>query len=208
MSDLVIEEALPIDAKAARKAAKAAKKANRKGGGRKKLLLLLIALIVIGGGAAGGYFAMGGFASHGEEEANADVPQLVVRDGVSDEAAEAGRERARHGRPDPRVFQSTYVPLEGNFTSNLRGGDAFVQIGLGVSTYYDTRVPEFVTRNMMAIRSAVIMTVSEADPIEISTLQGKQRLKEALKNAINEVLTNREGFGGIDEVYFTSFVTQ
>ena len=204
MSDLVIEEAIPVDAKAAKKAAK---KAGKKGGRKKLIVLLTIALIVIGGGAAGGYFAMGGFAHH-EEEVNEDLPQLVVREGVSDEDAATGREHSRRGRPDPRVFQSTYVPLEGNFTSNLRGGDAFVQIGLGVSTYYDTRVTENVTRNMMAIRSAVIMTVSEADPVEITTLQGKQHLKEALKNAINEVLTNREGFGGIDEVYFTSFVTQ
>jgi flagellar FliL protein len=128
--------------------------------------------------------------------------------GSSLEACEAARARARGGHPDPRIFQSTYVPLEGNFTSNLRGGDAFVQIGLGISTYYDTHVTDNVTRNMMAIRSAVIMVLSESDPVDIATFQGKQRLKEALKNAINAVLTNREGFGGIDEVYFTSFVTQ
>ena len=200
MSDIVIETAAPADPKAA-------KKAKKKGGKLKKLILLLVALIVIGGGAAGGYFAMGGFRRH-STETNPDLPQLVVKEGVSNEAAEAARERARNGHPDPRIFQSTYLPLEGNFTSNLHGGDAFVQIGLGVSTFYDTHVTENVTRNMMAIRSAVIMILSESDPVEITTFQGKQRLKEALKNAINNVLTNREGFGGIDEVYFTSFVTQ
>ena len=200
MSDIVIEAPAPADAKPG-------KKARKKGGRLKKLVLLLVALIVIGGGAAGGYFAMGGFRGHADE-ANPDLPQLVVREDVSDEVADAARERARHGHPDPHVFQSTYVPLEGNFTSNLRGGDAFVQIGLGVSTYYDTHVTENITRNMMAIRSAVIMVLSESDPIDIATFQGKQRLKEALKNAINGVLTNREGFGGIDEVYFTSLVTQ
>jgi flagellar FliL protein len=200
MSDIVIETALPADPKAG-------KKARKKGGKLKKLILLLVALIIIGGGAAGGYFAMGGFRRH-STETNPDLPQLVVKEGVGNEAAEAARQRARNGHPDPRIFQSTYVPLEGNFTSNLHGGDAFVQIGLGISTYYDTHVTDNVARNMMAIRSAVIMVLSEADPVEITTFQGKQRLKEALKNAINNVLTNREGFGGIDEVYFTSFVTQ
>jgi flagellar FliL protein len=200
MSDIVVETAPPADAKAG-------KKAKKKGGKLKKLILLLVALIVIGGGAAGGYYAIGGFRGH-SAETNPDLPQLVVKEGVSNEAAAAGRERARGGHPDPHIFQSTYLPLEGNFTSNLHGGDAFVQIGLGISTYYDTHVTDNVTRNMMAIRSAVIMVLSEADPIDITTFQGKQRLKEALKNAINSVLTNREGFGGIDEVYFTSFVTQ
>ena len=199
MSDIVIETAPPAD--------KAGKKARKKGGKMKKLILLLVALIVIGGGAAGGYYAIGGFRGH-STETNPDLPQLVVKEGVSNDAAAVARERARGGHPDPRIFQSTYVPLEGNFTSNLHGGDAFVQIGLGISTYYDTHVTENVTRNMMAIRSAVIMVLSEADPVDIATFQGKQRLKEALKNAINGVLTNREGFGGIDEVYFTSFVTQ
>jgi flagellar FliL protein len=52
------------------------------------------------------------------------------------------------------------------------------------------------------------MTLSEADPAVVATAEGKQQLRLALRNAVNEVLTIKEGFGGIDEVYFTSFVTQ
>jgi len=44
--------------------------------------------------------------------------------------------------------------------------------------------------------------------VAVTTLQGKEALREELKNAINNALTIREGFGGIDDVYFTSFVTQ
>ena len=50
-----------------------------------------------------------------------------------------------------------YVTFSLNFTSNLRGGDNFVQIGLGLSTFYDDHVKENVERNMMAIRSAIIL---------------------------------------------------
>jgi flagellar FliL protein len=188
--------------------AEAGAKPKKKGGKKKKLILILLVLLL---GGAGGYYAMYGLpGSHGAaaEEEHADEPQLVLRDGISDAAATRARAAARTGRPDPRVFKTTYLPLEGNFTSNLRGGDAFVQIGLGLSTFYDDHVKENVERNMMAIRSAIILTLSEADPIEIRTLSGKEALKDALKDAINRVLTNREGFGGIDDVYFTSFVTQ
>ena len=90
---------------------------------------------------------------------HADEPQLVVREGVSNAAADARAPRPRTGRPDPRVFKTTYIPLEGNFTSNLRGGDNFVQIGLGLSTFYDDHVKENVERNMMAIRSAIILAI-------------------------------------------------
>jgi flagellar FliL protein len=178
---------------------------KKKGGKKKKLILLLLVVLL---GAGGGYYAMYGMpGSHKAAEAeHSDEPQLVVRDGVT--ASDPARAAARQGRPDPRVFKTTYIPLEGNFTSNLRGGDNFVQVGLGLSTFYDDHVKENVERNMMAIRSAIIVALSEADPVEITTLSGKEALKNALKDAINRVLTNREGFGGIDDVYFTSFVTQ
>jgi flagellar FliL protein len=196
MTDIAIEAPAGADAP------------KRKGKKKKLILLLLVVLL----GAGGGYYAMYGLpgsgGGHAAEDPHADDPQLVVKDGVSDAAAERGRAAARTGRPDPRVFKTTYIPLEGNFTSNLRGGENFVQVGLGLSTFYDDHVKENVERNMMAIRSAIILTLSEADPVEIATLTGKEALKTALKDAINRVLTNREGFGGIDDVHFTSFVTQ
>src|SRR3954469_21859963 len=109
MSDIVIEGTPPAEGKA--------KRAKKKGGKLKKLILLLVALIVIGGGAAGRYYAIGGFRRQGVPPTPA-LPQLCLKEGVSDEAAASARDRARGGPPDPHVFQSTYVPLEGNFTSN------------------------------------------------------------------------------------------
>lgn len=187
---------------------------KKKGGKLKKLVIFLLGFLIIGGGgAAGGMYALTGSVfpgAHAEVEEDPDQPQLVVRDGVDDDVAEQAKVRARrpNATPDPRVFQPTYVPLEGNFTSNLSGGDAFVQIGIGVATFYDERVTERLTLHNMAIRSAVLMTLSEQDPAVITTLEGKEELKREIRNAINAVLTNREGFGGIDDVYFTSFVTQ
>ena len=176
----------------------------------KKLLLLTFALILIGGGGTGAVlYATGGLLPGGSgHEEDPDVPHLVVRDGANPASVDAARADAGQGRVDPRLFQSTYLPLEGNFTSNLRGGEAFIQIGIGLSTYYDERVLENVQTHDMAIRSAILMTLTEQDPQAITTLRGRQALKIALRNAINGVLTNREGFGGIDEVYFTSFVSQ
>lgn len=187
----------------------------KKSGKMKKIMLILIVLILVGGGgAAGGLYAMTGSVFGGghaaEEEEGPERPELVVREGVSEAAADRARERAAqpNASPDARVFQATYIPLEGSFTSNLADGEAFVQIGIGVSTYYGAPVAERVAAHDMAIRSAILMTLSEQDPVAITTLPGKTALKQQLKNAINEVLTNREGFGGIDDVYFTSFVTQ
>jgi flagellar FliL protein len=61
---------------------------------------------------------------------------------------------------------------------------------------------------MVPIRSAVLMVLAEQDPAMLSTSQGKQMLQRRLSGAINGVLREKEGFGGIDNVYFTSLVIQ
>ena len=105
-------------------------------------------------GAGGGYYAMYGCpaaAAAMPPRTDADEPQLVVREGVSERRGRAARApRARTGRPDPRVFQTTYIPLEGNFTSNLRAATTSSRSALGLSTFYDDHVKENVERNMMA----------------------------------------------------------
>ena len=52
------------------------------------------------------------------------------------------------------------------------------------------------------------MTLADQDAFVITTPEGKKMLQGALKDSINEVLKSREGFGGIDGVYFTSFIIQ
>lgn len=181
---------------------------KKKAGKFKKILVVTLGLAVLGGGGAGAALWAGLIPTGAGAAEDPNVPQLVPREGVSAAQIAAAREKAKTGRPDPRVFQPTYYPLEQSFTSNLRSGDAFVQIGLGVSTFYDERVPANLKAHEMAVRSAILMTLSEQDPVEIAGTEGKRKLKQALRDSINDVLTIREGFGGIDDVYFTSFVTQ
>jgi flagellar protein FliL len=176
----------------------------------KKLVLILLGVLVVGGGGAGaGLYAMGSpWLPGGGAAGDPNRPKLVPRPDASRSAVAEATAKAERGRPDPRVFQPSYLPLENSFTSNLRGGDAFVQIGIGVSTFYDERVFANVKAHEMAIRSAILMTLADRDSLALSTASGKAELRESLKNAVNGVLTDKEGFGGIDEVYFTSFVTQ
>lgn len=170
-----------------------------------RLLIMLIGLVVLGGGGLGAALYASGVLDTGD---HVDRPHLVPRDGVSSALIAEGEAQARAGRINPQVFQATYHQLENNFTSNLSGGTSFVQIGLGVSTYYDERVVAALEKHEMAIRSAILMALSEQDTAAIASAEGKERLRQVLKNAVNAVLTNKEGFGGIEEVHFTSFVTQ
>jgi flagellar FliL protein len=83
-----------------------------------------------------------------------------------------------------------------------------VQIGISLATYYDGAVINNIKRQTTPIRSAVLMVLSEQDPAVLSTAEGKQALQKQLTQAINAVLREKEGFGGIDSVYFSNLVIQ
>ena len=183
----------------------------KKKGKGKKILLILAGLGVLGGGGAGAalYASNAGLIGGGNHEpAKPETPHLVLKPGVSE--SEAARYYSPTGdkRVDGTKFQATYYPLSDTFTSNLRDGGGFVQLGLGVSTYYDEEVVEHVKLHEMAVRSAVLLTLSEQDSTALSTPGGKEQLKVQLRAAVNDILKKKEGFGGIDDVYFTSFVIQ
>lgn len=192
------------------KAEKPAKK-----GKLKAIMLGLVALLVIGGGgAAAGFFLAG--SSAGAHAPAPDVPQLVPREGAA-EAGEAPAAPGGHGaapaadgepRIDPTRFTASYHSIEAPFTSNLADSASFVQMSIGVSTYYDARVIDAVKAHEPAIRSAVLMQLAAADEVLVASPSGRQQLQRDLTRVINQVLRERTGFGGIDNVYFTSFVVQ
>jgi flagellar FliL protein len=109
---------------------------------------------------------------------------------------------------DPRKYEITYFPIEQQFTANLADGGGFAQVGISLSTYYDSRVIANIKRQIVPIRSAVLMTLSVQESSVLSTPEGRQLFQRQLTRAINQVLREKEGFGGIDNVYFTNLVIQ
>lgn len=184
---------------------------KKKGGLMKWLLLGGGAIVLVGGGVGAGLYAAGaGLAgAHPAEAEDPHKPKLVLKEGVKADEHPAPA-KGKHGEPaiDATKYQSTYYPIEETFTSNLRDTDGFVQLGIGVSTFYDNRVIENLKKNEMPVRSAVLLTLADQDAFVITTPEGKKMLQGALKDSINEVLKSREGFGGIDSVYFTSLIIQ
>ncbi|QPQ55356.1 flagellar basal body-associated FliL family protein [Allosphingosinicella flava] len=187
-------------------------KPAKKPGKMKKILLLTVLVLGIGGGGVGaGLYAGGmlpGTGGHAKPKVDPNLPHLVAREGTSE--AEAAKYQSEHGdkSPDPKKFKASYYPLENNFTVNLRDTDGFIQMGLGVSTYYDERVLENIKAHEMAIRSAILLHLSDQDSLALATPAGKDQLRAELKKSINGVLKAKEGFGGVDDVYFTSLVMQ
>jgi flagellar protein FliL len=178
--------------------------------GKKKLIIMIVGgLLLVGGGVAGGMFAAGiGIGgAHASVKVDPDKPRLVLRSGQSADPVEEGKAVGTFV-PDPRRYKPSYYTMEQNFTSNLRDTDGIAQVALGVSTFYDSRVLDGFKDNEMPIRSAVLETLANQDAFVLQTPEGKAQLQVRLRDSINKVLIDKTGYGGIDDVYFTSFIIQ
>lgn len=188
--------------------------------GKKKVIIALVAALgLIGAGAATGIYLAGGITGQ-TEDIDPNRPKLVERSEDPEPPAAAAEGEApvlkegtvavKNDRVpvDPRKYEVTYVNLDQSFTANLADGAGFVQVGLSLSTYYDGKVVQNIQRQSVPIRSAILMVLSQQDAQALSTPQGKQMLQRDLTAAINDVLRQKEGFGGVDNVYFSNLVIQ
>ena len=110
--------------------------------------------------------------------------------------------------PSTETFVTSYYTFPDNFTTNLKGSKAFLQVSVGVSTQYDETVIENVEMHQLALRSEVLGVVSEFTVEEVEGKTGRDQLADGIKDAINKRLEDLEGFGGVEGVYFTAFVLQ
>jgi flagellar FliL protein len=103
-------------------------------------------------------------------------------------------------------FLTTYYEFPGNFTTNLRESRKFLQITVGVSTQYDEEVMVNVESHQLALRGIILGVMSEFSEQDVAGRDGKQSLADALQEALNIFLEDKEGFGGVEGIHFTSFV--
>ena len=211
---------------------------KKPGKGKKMILAIAVALIMGSAGIAGGLYAAGAFGSaeHEEPETDPNQPQLVLKgedpvaigEKLTAEAHEAHpdeEEKKAIEKPgfkakikkvgvalpspkDPSKYQATYFQMPAPYTSNLADTDGLVQIALAVSTYYDGRVIKSIETHETAIRSEILMALSQQSEMELSTPKGKEALQKQLTALINKILMEKTGYSGVDNVYFTNFVIQ
>lgn len=198
--------------------------APKKKGKMKTILIGGVALLVLVGGGvgAGVYASSSGLIGGGHGAAVDDGKPKLVPKSEQKHPAEGeggghggGEEAApeNHGAKPPAggggdKYASTYYPMEKEFTSNLQDSVHFVQVGIAVATPYDDTVITNLKTNDIAVRSAILMALGDTTEDQVMSSTGKRQLQVRLAKAINDTLQQKEGFGGIGNVYFTSFVVQ
>ena len=187
--------------------------APKKKGKGKLIAIVAGALMLAGGGVAGGLYAGKARAGGGEHAGPHLVPKSeqkkpVEAEGGGEAAKPSGGGQATPAGEGGDAYASNYYALEKDFTSNLRDSVHFVQVGVAVSTPYDETVIDHLKTNEIAVRSAILMALGDATEEQVFSSDGKRQLQKRLVDAINQTLKQKEGFGGVGNVYFTSFVVQ
>lgn len=176
-----------------------------KSGFFKKLIAWLLASVIL----AGAGFGAGFYYANDPLSPSQEVLRLIEQDAV-DAAAddETGPKRVPREVPQTEQFETSYYEFPDALTTNLNGSRRFLQVGVGLSTQYDASVIANVERHAMALRSDMLAVLSTFTEEEVEAEGGRKRLSSELKDAINDRLLSLEGFGGIEDVFFRSFVLQ
>ena len=204
---------------------------NKKSGIIKSAIFAVAGLVLLGIGLGIGALI---FSGGNDPDPSAEVSEIlegknpekekeeVVEDANSEEESEVEMECVENADgeeecvPKKKVkkvnveekFLTTYYEFPGNFTTNLRDSKKFLQITVGVSTQYDEEVMVNVESHQLALRGIILGVMSEYSEQDVAGRDGKQGLADAVKDALNIFLEDKEGFGGVEGIHFTSFVLQ
>ena len=183
-------------------------------GGVVAVLLLLVAAVV------GTMFFTGAFKPKPELTAEQLLLQQEAAGAAADGKGEAGKDGKKDGKKDgppgkltkksPELtrFDFSYLQLEREFLTNLTGSRKVMAIQVAVMTRYDERVFDNVKKHEFALRSVMMDVMRQTVEADLSKPDFRKELAVRLRDAMNSLLEKYEDFGGIEDVYFTSFIVQ
>lgn len=150
-------------------------------GGSKKLILILVAVLVLGGGGVGAFLALGG--SGNEEDGEFEDEEEFEDEGEG-------------------VLPAAVLPLE-TFIVNLQVKGSFLKTTIQLE-FAEPTLPPTVESDIPKIRDSVIRILSSKESADILSPDGKEALRQDLRDAVNETL----GAEDVTQVYFTEFIIQ
>ncbi|MBR2573973.1 MAG: flagellar basal body-associated FliL family protein [Loktanella sp.] len=187
---------------------------KKKSGVVKILTFAVIGLVMMGAGLGVGYFMFGTAANSPEQiaaeiiEKNREpVPEAAEVEAEGTDGA-AVPQKVTKDSLKSEVFETLYYELPGTLTTNLKDSRRFLQIGVGLSTQYDQAILQNVESNLLAVRAAILATLSDYSEADVVGREARNALADDLKATINATLEELEGFGGVEGVLLTSFVMQ
>jgi flagellar FliL protein len=171
------------------------------------LVIVLSLIILIGGSVFGTLFMSGYFEHKSEAAAHEKVDELEKAAEEAHGAAPSGPSKVKKESETTR-FENTYLQIDKEFMTNITGSKKVMVVQIAVMTHYDNRVFDNVKKHEFAVRSAVLDVMRQSTEADIAKPEFRTELAAKIKTVMNEMLMKYEDFGGIEDVFFTSFVMQ
>lgn len=191
----------------------------------KKPILLIVGgivvlLLLVVGAVVGTLFVTGFF----KPKPVLTAEQMLEGDshsaeGASDPSKHGGKKDGKDGKdgvptkqtkksPELTRFDYSYMQLERDFLVNLAGSRKVMSVQVAIMTRYDQRVIDNVKKHEFALRSVVMDVMRQTVDTDLNKPEFRKELAVSIRDAMNSLLEKYEDFGGIEDVYFTSFIVQ
>jgi len=140
------------------------------------------------------------------------VGAIVLMVGVMFAAASKAKvdapSKIKKEAPEATRFEKNYLQMDKELMTNITGSKKVMVVQVALMTHYDSRVFDNVKKHEFALRSAMLDVMRQTTESDVAKPDFRKELAAKLKTEVNELLEKFEDFGGIEDVFFTSFVMQ
>jgi flagellar FliL protein len=172
------------------------------------ILVIVLSVIVLIMSVMFGTLYFSGFFEHkSEAAAHEKVDELEKEAENAHNAVPEGPSKVKKEAEATR-FENTYLEIDKEFMTNITNSKKIMVVKVAVMTHYDARVFDNVKKHEFAIRSAVLDVMRQSTEADVAKSDFRVELAAKIKVVMNDMLMKYEDFGGIEDVFFTSFVMQ
>jgi len=149
------------------------------------------------------------FSGYYEKKAElAAMDKLEELEAAATKAKDEAPVKIKKEAPEETRFEKNYMQLDKELMTNITDSKKVMVVQIALMTHYDNRVFDNVKKHEFALRSAMLDVMRQSTESETKKPEFRKELAAKLKETMNGLLEEYEDFGGIEEVFFTSFVMQ
>lgn len=175
----------------------------------KIIVIALVVILLLIGTVVGTLFVTGFFDK--KDTQAAELAMKALEEGAADSkaaASDATPQKKAKESPELQRFENSYLELAKPLVSNLTNTRKVIQVNAAIMTHYDERVFKNVKKHEVALRSVSLDVMRQMTEADLAKPEFRKELANKIREEMNAVLQKYEDFGGIEEVFFTSFVVQ
>ncbi|MDO8843567.1 MAG: flagellar basal body-associated FliL family protein [Methylicorpusculum sp.] len=165
----------------------------------KKLIIIIVILVLLIGGGAGAYFFLMGDSGAETEESIENSDKKAEKEGKADDEVDSAGVK----------LESLYYDMSKPLIVDFPRGSSIRLIQISVSLMVKGQETlDALKKHDPMIRNNLLMLISSQSGEDLASREGKEKLKEAMKLEVGNVLKKMSGSDRLKEVFFTAFVMQ